>query len=168
MLRRGSVGRIYGSVAKDLKFDWSMQVTWKRRVLVNLICMSIFPCIAARKLTIIPAVIFSYSCRSRWFIFTKQIVVLIWATNYSYLQRLFKTGVLKMLSTIQRKTTVSESLFNQPVACYFFNKRFRQRRVLVDTAKLSRIPFLQEHLETLDSVFMEHIWNYSNIKCNVN
>ena len=73
-----------------------------------------------------------------------------------------------MLSTIQRKTTVSESRFNQPVACYFFNKRFRQRRVLVDIAKLSRIPFLQEHVETLDSVFMEHIWNYSNIKCNVN
>ena len=73
-----------------------------------------------------------------------------------------------MLSTIQRKTTVSESLFNHPVACYVLNKRFRQRRVLVDTAKLLRIPFLQEHLEALDSVFMEHIWNYSNIKCNVN
>ena len=73
-----------------------------------------------------------------------------------------------MLSTIQRKTTVSESRFNQPVACYFFNKRFRQRRILVDIAKLSRIPFLQEHVETLDSVFMEHIWNYSNVKCNVN
>ena len=26
------VRRIYSSIAKDLKFDWSIQVTWKRRV----------------------------------------------------------------------------------------------------------------------------------------
>ena len=37
----------------------------------------------------------------------------------------------------------------------------------MDIAKLSRTPFLQEHLETPDSVFMEHIFNY-NIKLNVN
>ena len=73
-----------------------------------------------------------------------------------------------MLYTIQRKRTASESLFNQPVACYFFNKRLRHRRFLVDIAKPSRTPFLQEHLETPDSVFMEHICNYNNIKFNVN
>ena len=58
-----------------------------------------------------------------------------------------------------------ESVFNQPVACYFFNKRLR--RFLVYIAKLSRTPFLQEHFETPDSVFMECICNY-NIKFNVN
>ena len=60
---------------------------------------------------------------------------------------------------------MSETLFNWPVACYFFNKRLR--RFLVDIAKLSRTPLLQEHLETPDSVFMECICNY-NIKFNVN
>ena len=60
---------------------------------------------------------------------------------------------------------MSESLFNQPVPCYFFNKRLR--RFLVDIAKRSRTPLLQEYLENLDSVFMEHIFNY-NIKLNVN
>ena len=128
--------------------------------------MSIFPGIAARKLTNTPAVIFFYPCRSRWFIFTKQIIVLIWVIIYSYLQRFFKIGVLKTLYTIHRKTTVSESLFNQSVACYFSNKRLR--RFLVDIAKLSRTPFLQEHLETPDSVFIEHSCNYNIIKLNVN
>ena len=75
----------------------------------------------------------------------------------------FKIGVLKTIYTIQRKTAVSESPpFNQPVAYYFIDKRLRHRRFLVDIAKLSRTPFLQEHLETPDSVFMEHICN-----CNI-
>ena len=68
-------------------------------------------------------------------------------------------GVLKTLYKIQRKTTVSEFLFNQPVACSFINKRLQHRRFLVDIAKLSRTPFLQEHLEVPDSVFMEHVCN---------
>ena len=75
-------------------------------------------------------------------------------------------GVLKTLYTIHRKTTVSESLFNQPVACCFFNNWLR--RFLADIAKLSRTPFLQEHLVTPDSVFMEHVFNYIIIHFNVN
>ena len=38
--------------------------------------------------------------------FQKQIIVLFWVIIYSYLQRFFKVGVLKTLSTIHRKTTV--------------------------------------------------------------
>ena len=38
----------------------------------------------------------------------------------------------------------------------------------MDIAKLSRTPFLQGHLETPDSVFMEHICNYNIIKFKVN
>ena len=128
--------------------------------------LSIFVCIAAWKLTNAPAVIFPYPCRSRRFILMKQIIVLFWVIIYSYLQRFCKLGFLKTLYTIHRKTTVLESLFNQPVACYFFNKRLR--RFLVDIAKLSRTPFLQEGLETPDSVFMEHICNCNIIKLNVN
>ena len=80
----------------------------------------------------------------------------------------FKIGALKMLYTIERKITVLEFLFNQPVASYFFNKRLQHSRFLVDIAKLSRRPFLQEQLDTPDSIFMEHICNYNNIKYNVN
>ena len=50
----------------------------------------------------------------------------------------------------------------------FLNKRLRHRHFLVDTEKPSRTPSLQEHLETTDSVFMEHTCNYNNIKFNVN
>ena len=32
VFRRVHVRRIYSLIAKDLKFDWSIQVTWKRRV----------------------------------------------------------------------------------------------------------------------------------------
>ena len=62
---------------------------------------------------------------------------------------------------------MSESLFNQPGACYFFNKRLQHRPFLVYIEKLSRTPFLQEHLETRNSVFMEHVCNYNIIKFNV-
>ena len=93
---------------------------------------------------------------------------IVFVIIYSYLQRFFKIGLLKTLYTIHRKTTLSESLFNQPVTCYFFNKRLRHKRFLVDIAKLSRTRFLQEHLKTPDSVFMEHICNYNIIKFNVN
>ena len=122
--------------------------------------MSIFAGIAARKLTNVSAVIFPYPCQSRWFIFTKQIIVLFWVIIF------FKVGVFKTHYTIHRKTTVSESLFIQPVACCFFNKRLWC--FLVDIAKLSITPFLQKHLETPDSVFMEHICDYNIIKFNVN
>ena len=79
----------------------------------------------------------------------------------------FKIGVLKSLYIIQRKTTVSESLFNQLVACCFFNKRLKHRRFLIDFVKLSRAPFLQEHLQTPDSVFLECLCNYNIIKFKV-
>ena len=40
VLWRVYVGRIYSSIAKSLKFDWLMQVTWKRRAFVNQIRFS--------------------------------------------------------------------------------------------------------------------------------
>ena len=163
-----NVGRIYSSITNNLKFDWSIQVTWKQRVLINQIRLNIFAGITARKLKNIPAVTSSYPCRSKCFIFTKQIIVLFRAIIYSYLQRFFKIGVLKTLYTIYTKTTESEPLFNQPVVCYFFNKRLQHRCFLMDILKLSRTPFLQEHFDTPDSVFMEHICYYNIIKFNVN
>ena len=76
--------------------------------------------------------------------------------SHSYLQRFFKVGVLKTFCPIHRKTTVLESLFNQPVSCYFFHERLQ--RVLVDIAKLSRTPFLQNTLKLLKILYL---WNIS-------
>ena len=135
VLWRVYVKRIYSSIAKDLKFDWSIQVTLKRK--------SVFAGTATRKLTNTPVVIFSFPWRGTWFIFMKQIIiVLFWVIIYSYLQKFLKIGVLKNF-TIHRKTLASEFLFNQPVAWYFFNKRIRHRCILVNFAKLSKTPFLQ-------------------------
>ena len=65
-------------------------------------------------------------------------------------------GVFKTLHTIHRKTTVSECLFNEPVAT-FFNKRLQNRCFLVDIAKLSRTSVLQESLKLL----ILCLWNIS-------
>ena len=130
--------------------------------------MSIFAVIAARKLTNTPAAISLILDGAGGLFSRNRLLYYFESLIYSYLHRFFKIGVLKILYTIQRKTTVSESLFNQPVACYFFNKRLQNRRFLVDIAKLSRTPFLQEHLETPGSVFMEHICNHNTIKLYVN
>ena len=102
--------------------------------------------------------------RSSWIIFVKQIIVLFWVINYSYFQRFFKIGVFKTLYTIHRKTTVSESLFNEPLARHIFKKGLQHRCFLAGITKLSRTAVSQEHLETPDSVFMQHIWNYKIIK----
>ena len=96
-------------------------------------------------------------------IFTKQIIALFCVIIYSYLRRFFKIDVLKTFYTICRKQLCR----HQPVACYLFNKRLQHRYFLVNIAKLSRTPFLQEHLETPDSVYMEHIYNYNIIKFKV-
>ena len=119
--------------------------------------------IAAQELTSTPTVIFSYPCGSRWFIFTKQICI-----NLSHHLQLLAGVLQKTLCTIHRKTTVSESFFNESVACNFLNKSLRHRHFLVDIVKVSRTPVLQKHPETPDSVFTEHICNYNIIKFNVN
>ena len=57
LLRRVDLGRNYCSIAQDLKFDWSTQITWKREAAGN---TNIRWCRATPKLTNISAVIFSY------------------------------------------------------------------------------------------------------------
>ena len=162
VLRRVNVGRSYGSIVKGLKFDV------KTKGVGKLASFEHIPWYSSTKADKYSSRYLFLSLSGRWFIFTEQIIVLIWVIIYSYLQSFFKIRVLKMLCTIQRKTTVSESLFNQPIACYFLNKRLPHRCFLVDIAKLSRAPFLQEPLETPDSVFTVHICKYNNIKFNVN
>ena len=96
------VGTIYSLVSKDLKFDWSIQVTRKRRAVGKshsfgqMIYLSILAGTATWKQTSTPAVIISYRCRGRWFVFAKKVLnVLFWDINYSYFQKFFKVGVLK-------------------------------------------------------------------------
>ena len=101
------------TTAKILKFDWSMQVTWKWWAIVSQIRLSkrfAFEHIcwySKRKLTNTPAVIFSCYWLGRWFIFTKQIfIVLFWVIIYSYLQKFFKISVLKTLHNSQENTCI--------------------------------------------------------------
>ena len=51
VLRRVDLGRIYSSIAQDLKSDWSTHITWKREAAGW--------CTATTKMTSILAVIFS-------------------------------------------------------------------------------------------------------------
>ena len=99
-------------------------------------------------------------CQSRWFISTKQIIILFWVIIYSYLQSFFKIGVLKTLYTMHRKTTVSESLFNHLVS-------FLIKDSDID-AFLWILQNCQEHLEAPDFVFIEYVCNYNIIKFSVN
>ena len=117
VLRRVYVGRIYSLTQKNLKFDWSKQITWKQGAIVNQIGLSkrfSFEHIcwySNRKLVNTPALIFQYPCRSMWFIFTKQITfVLIWVIIYSYLPKFFKLGDLKALGNSQQNTCVGVSV----------------------------------------------------------
>ena len=120
----------------------------------------VFAGTATRKLTNTPAVIFSYPCGGRWFIFAKQIIiVLFWVIFYSYLQKFFKIGVLLKTFRNSQETPVSVFHFNQPVACYFFNKRLRHRCFLVNFAKLSRTPFSQTTLGLLLLYSFGHVCN---------
>ena len=113
------VGRIYSSIAKILKFDWSMQITWKQSAIVNQIRLSrrfLFEHIcwySKRKLTNTPAVIFSCPFPGRWFISTKQVItILFWIIIYSYLQKFFKIGVLKTLHNSQENTCVGVCFYS--------------------------------------------------------
>ena len=112
----------------------------------------VFAGTAARKLTNAPAVILSYPCRNRWFIFTKQIIiVLLWVIIYSYFQKFFKIGVLKNFLEFTGKH-LCRSFFlisQEQVACYFLNMRLWHRCFLVNFVKLSRTPFLQTTLRLL-------------------
>ena len=76
-------------------------------------------------------------------------IVLFWVMFYSCLQNFFKIGVLLKTFHNSQKTPVSEFHFNQPVACYSFNKRLRHGCFIVNFAKLSRTPFLQTTLGLL-------------------
>ena len=98
VLQRVYVRRIYSLIAKKFKFVCKNRSRENEERLVNqqTIPLSIFAGTATWKLTNTRAVIFSYFCRSRWFIFTKQIIiVLFWVIIYSYLQKFFKVGALK-------------------------------------------------------------------------
>ena len=100
VLRCVYVRKIYSLIAKDLEFDWPMQITWKGRAIgksylfEQMIRLSIFTGTATWKLTNTPAFIFSYLCRGRLFIFMKQITVVL-LSYYSGMQFFFKISVLE-------------------------------------------------------------------------
>ena len=67
---------------------------------------------------------------------------------------------LQLQLTVNRKKSASEFLFNQPVACYSFNKELRHRCFLVN---FSRKPFLQTTLGLL----LLYLFNISIISPNL-
>ena len=133
------VNRSYSSIVKDLKFDWSIHVTWKRRAYNSLVQQHESWQILQLLSFLIPVgagSLFSF-------------IVLFWVIFYSYLQTFFKIDVLLKTFHNSQEMLVSEFDFNQPVAWYFFNQRLRHRCFLVNFAKLSRTPFLQTTLGLL-------------------
>ena len=127
--------------------------------MVNQIRLSICAGIAARKLSNAPAAIFSDTCRSRWFIFTEQINVLFPVIFYSYLQSFLKIGRHFTQST-GKQLCRSVFLMSQQAATFLIKNSD------ID-AFLWMLRNCQEHLDTPDSVFMEHICNYNIIKFKV-
>ena len=126
--------------------------------------MSIFAGIAARKLTNTSAVIFSDPCRSRWFIFMKQIIVLFWVIIYRYLQRFLEIGALKILYTIHKKTTVSESLFIEPSTFLIKDSDIEPSCEYCKTVK--NTSFTRTPWDPWFCIYGTHICNYNIIKFN--
>ena len=115
---------------------------------------------ATRKLTNTPGVIFSYTCRGKWFIFTKQIIIVLFESLCTATCRRSSKWVFLKIFTVHRETP--EFLFKQLLATYFFNKRLRHRCFLVNFAKLSRAPFSQ----TVLGLLLLYLLNISVISQN--
>ena len=96
VLQRVYVGRIYSSIAQNLKFDWSVQVTWRGGAAVKSDLTEqaqIFVGTVTAKLTNSPHVVFSYPCQCRRF---------IWVI-YSHSLKFFKIGVFKIFAKFTEK-----------------------------------------------------------------
>ena len=141
-----------------------MQVTWKRRAFVNQIRFSKRFCKPDSFEQTIPILGDSmvrqtksgkYSSSYLFLSLSGQVVYFhedYYCTNFShYLQiiaKVLQNMCLKNLFFF-RKIPGSESLFNQPTACYFFNERLWPRCFFENFGKLSRTPFLQGTLKLL-------------------
>ena len=75
----------------------------------------------------------------------------------SYLQP-FAVVVLQN-SCSSKKTTMSESLFNQPAVCYVFDKNLQYKRFLVNFVKLLRTQFFQNS----SGLLLLYLWKLSVI-----
>ena len=92
MLRRVHVMRIYSSITKDLKFDSSIQVTWKQRTYSQVQqheSWRMFQLLSFL-LTVMAGGLLKLN-------------VLFWVNIYSYLQTVFKEGLFKNLSQFAGK-----------------------------------------------------------------
>ena len=112
-LRRVYVRRNYSSIAKDLKFNWSIQVMWKRKV-YSLVQSSI-----AKDSKFNWSIQVMWKQKAYWLVQQHkswQILqllsflipvgtggLLFWVIIYSYLQKFFKIGVVKNFSLITGK-----------------------------------------------------------------
>ena len=93
VLRRVYVRRIYSLITKYFKFDWSIQVAWEQRA-YSLVQQH-------ESWQIFQLLSFLIPVGAGGLL--KQIIVLFWVIIYSYLQKVFKKGVLKNLSEFTGK-----------------------------------------------------------------
>ena len=141
VLRCVCVMRIYSSIAKDLKFCWSIQVTWKQRSyslaeqhqswqIFHL--LSFFIPVGAGGFTL------------------KQIIVLFWVIIYSYLRKVFKIGVLKNLLQFTGKHLRQSFL----LITQYFLIRDTDIDVFLRILRNCQEHYIYSHLVTPASVFL--------------
>ena len=107
MLRPVDKRRLYGLFTQNLKFDWSIQITWKRKAAGKSYLFEeaqIFDGTTIPKLTNTAAVIFSYPLGADG----------LFSLVSSHSKKMLKIDVLKN----SEETSVFESLFNQPVGSW--------------------------------------------------
>ena len=101
---------------------------------------------------------FSYPCGSRWFIFTKHIIIVLLSECFQLFDLSSpKQLLLKFLQNPHEDTCV------KVYRAYVLNNRLWHRSSLVNLGKLSRTPILQNTLGLL----LLHLWNKSAIWCNL-
>ena len=107
VLRPVDKRRLYGFFTQNLKFDWSIQITWKRKAAGKSDLFEeaqIFDGTTIPKLTNTAAVIFSYPLGADG----------LFSLVSSHSKKMLKIDVLKN----SEETSVFESLFNQPVGSW--------------------------------------------------
>ena len=107
VFRPVDIRRIYGLFAQNLKFDWSIQITWKRKAAGNSDLFEqaqIFDGTTTPKLTNTAAVIFSYPLGAHG----------LFSLVSSHSKKMLKIDVLKN----SEETPLCESLFIQPAGSW--------------------------------------------------
>ena len=109
------VGRVYTLIVQNLKLDWSMKVTRKRRVTGK---SDLFE----QAQTVLTGNILQPLSLSEQVVYLRETLLLHFELFTAIGRNFSKKMLLIFFCKFHRKTPASEYLFNQHAACYFFNK----------------------------------------------